>query len=104
VTLLKLEHDQYDGKYYISSQNDLYQVDHWVRFIPFWPFASLMVRTWQSIAAALCILGTVLFWPVTLIEGRFAPYIRFGGEEIKENAKKTIDVVKTPGRKNPRTH
>lgn len=54
------------GKYYIQKQDDLYQVDQWIRFIA--PGGWVLVWLWQAWATLFCVLGTWLLWPVTWVE------------------------------------
>lgn len=54
------------AKYYITSQNDLYQVDQFVRFVvqPWW-FGVMVIGLWHWLATMACIFGAVLGAPVT---------------------------------------
>jgi len=70
VTVLHLSHDTDKNKYYIKSQEDLYQSNEFVKF--FWPGGDTIVWVWQWIATLLCILGSALFFPVTWAEEKFA--------------------------------
>lgn len=69
TSVLKLEHDGDDGKYYIASQNDLYQADEWIRFIA--PGGWVLVHLWQFWATFFCLLGAVLLRPISLLEERW---------------------------------
>lgn len=64
--VLKLRHNKGDGKYYIASQNDLYQVDQWIRFIL--PGGWALVYLWHAWASLFSLLGTYVLWPVTWVE------------------------------------
>ena len=66
VTVLQLNHNKADGKYYIESQNDLYQVDQFIKFV--FPGGWLLVWLWQFWATAFCLLGAVALWPVSFVE------------------------------------
>jgi len=66
TTVLRLRQNQLDQKYYIQSQDDLYQVNEWVRFI--WPGGPLLVWLWQTFATLFCLLGAVFFLPVSWFE------------------------------------
>jgi hypothetical protein len=62
---------QTDGrsKYYITSQNDLYQTSEFVKFVfPWFGLATFGVMLWQFIATFFCIIGAVLGWPITWLE------------------------------------
>ncbi|KAH6717396.1 hypothetical protein BKA61DRAFT_719399 [Leptodontidium sp. MPI-SDFR-AT-0119] len=73
TTKLKLVHSEHDGKYYIKSQEDLYQTNELVKF--FWPGGASIIWLWQLFATGLCILGALLLAPVTWIEQRHANQI-----------------------------
>ncbi|KAF1983506.1 hypothetical protein K402DRAFT_309050, partial [Aulographum hederae CBS 113979] len=66
TTVLTLMHDKRDDRYYITSQNDLYQVDQFVRFFLFGGW--LLVWLWQFVATAFCVVGAVVGWPVSWVE------------------------------------
>ncbi|TKX20401.1 hypothetical protein C1H76_7211 [Elsinoe australis] len=51
------------GKWYITSQNDLYQTDQFMRFLV--PQLAWMVEVWQVIATWVCVVCSYLFEPVT---------------------------------------
>lgn len=54
------------GKYYITSQNDLYQTDQFIKFVL--PWLWMLVPLWQLFATYMCVLMSYLFYPVTWIE------------------------------------
>ncbi|CAF9905146.1 MAG: hypothetical protein HETSPECPRED_004892 [Heterodermia speciosa] len=54
--------------YFIQSQNDLYQVNEWIKFASPLGILSLFIFAWQLIATGLCVLGAITFWPVSWIE------------------------------------
>jgi hypothetical protein len=66
TSVLKLHHNRGDDKYYIASQNDLYQVDEFVKFVlpPGW----ILVWLWQFWATFFCLLGAFALQPVTWVE------------------------------------
>jgi hypothetical protein len=66
TTVIKLRKDESNGKYYILSQEDLYQTDQWVRF--FWFGGSAIVMIIQFIATLISVACTYLFRPVTWLE------------------------------------
>ncbi|RAR09096.1 bli-3 protein [Stemphylium lycopersici] len=66
TTVLSLRHSPSMGKYYIEKQDDLYQVDQWIRFVA--PGGWMLVWLWQAWATFFCVLGMWLLWPVTWIE------------------------------------
>ena len=52
------------SKYYITSQNDLYQVDQFVRFFAPWGVGSTIIAIWHWFATLCCIIGARLLQPV----------------------------------------
>ncbi|KAI9840193.1 MAG: hypothetical protein M1837_001865 [Sclerophora amabilis] len=66
VTVLDLTYESQRGVYLINSQEDLYQVNEYIKF--FLPGGSLIWTAWQWSATALCIVGALLLSPVTLWE------------------------------------
>ncbi|ORY63178.1 uncharacterized protein BCR38DRAFT_485944 [Pseudomassariella vexata] len=70
-------------KYYIRGQEDLYQVNEFVKFVA--PFGAHFVWTlWQWFATFLCIVGVVLFWPLTAVRN----YVLQKGAQWKLGAKR----------------
>ena len=51
------------AKWYIQSQNDLYQTDQFVKF--FMPHLAWIVPLWQYFATLVCIVASYVFAPVT---------------------------------------
>jgi hypothetical protein len=66
TTVLVLKHNRSDGKYYIQSQDDLYQIEEWVKFLV--PGSWVLVLAWQFLATVFCWMGTVALAPVTWVE------------------------------------
>lgn len=55
------------NKYYIHKQEDHYQFNEFVKFI--FPFGGdLVLAFWQIIVAFFCVVGAVLFAPITWLE------------------------------------
>jgi hypothetical protein len=63
-------HSEDESKYYIKSQEDLYQLNEVVKF--FWPGGATIIWFWQLAATGMCILGALILAPVTWIEQRHA--------------------------------
>jgi len=61
-------HPDKRNRYYIQSQNDLYQVNEWIKFISQFGVLSLFVLTWQLVATGFCVLGAAVMWPVSWVE------------------------------------
>lgn len=55
-------------KYLIQSQSDLYQVNEFFKFVSLFGILSFVILLWQFLATGLCVLGAVVFWPVTWFE------------------------------------
>lgn len=71
TTVLKLRKGD-DNKYYISSQDDLYQVDQFVRFGYPGILLAWIVHAWWALATLFCVIGALLFYPMTLLEEQWA--------------------------------
>jgi hypothetical protein len=57
------------SKYYITSQNDLYQTSEFVKFVlPWFGIGTIGVMLWQYTATFFCIVGAVLGLPITWLE------------------------------------
>lgn len=54
--------------YYIQSQNDLYQVNEFVKFVSQFGVLSGLLLLYQFVATALCVLGATILWPVSWVE------------------------------------
>lgn len=54
-------------KYYIKSQEDLYQTNEFVKFVLPWGIGETVVWLWQVVATLACVLGAMLFWPLTWV-------------------------------------
>lgn len=68
TTKLGLVHSEDDGKYYVKSQEDLYQLNEVVKF--FWPGGAMIIWFWQIFATAMCILGALMLAPFVWTEQR----------------------------------
>lgn len=66
VTVLQLKRSKQSDKYYIQSQNDLYQVNEILRFI--FLGGSSILWLLQIIATVFCVLGALILWPQTWVE------------------------------------
>ncbi|KAF2134560.1 hypothetical protein P153DRAFT_4623 [Dothidotthia symphoricarpi CBS 119687] len=95
TTVITLQRNEGDGKYYIAEQNDLYQVDQFVKFVA--PGSWVLVWLLQFWATFFCVLGTVAGIPITWVEENWLGYV---GGNIKRNGKRQrgemrrLDVVK----------
>ncbi|ETN39883.1 uncharacterized protein HMPREF1541_06109 [Cyphellophora europaea CBS 101466] len=52
-------------KYYIQSQNDLYQTNEFIKFVAPWGVGSTIVILWQIFATLMCVVGAMILWPLT---------------------------------------
>jgi hypothetical protein len=57
--------DNSEEKWYIISQEDLYQTDEVVKF--FWPGGSWVLWAFQLFATFMCIVGALMLAPVTWV-------------------------------------
>ena len=55
-------------KYFIKSQNDLYQVNEFMKFISMFGVLSAFVMLWQFAATGFCVLGAWALWPISWVE------------------------------------
>ena len=73
VTVLRLvrtpsSNSHYPPVYLIKSQNDLYQVNEFVKFFSVLHIVHLFAFIWQFIATAFCVLGALIFTPISWLE------------------------------------
>jgi hypothetical protein len=66
TTVIQLQQNRINKKYYIRSQNDLYQVDQWIRFLV--PGGWALIYLWHAWATFFCLIGTWALLPVTWVE------------------------------------
>jgi hypothetical protein len=52
-------------KYYIQSQNDLYQTNEFIKFLIPWGIGATLVMAWQLWATFMSVIGAFLGKPVT---------------------------------------
>ncbi|KAF2650955.1 hypothetical protein K491DRAFT_696856 [Lophiostoma macrostomum CBS 122681] len=90
TTVLKLVHNKGDGLYYIRSQNDLYQVDQWVQFIPFFLGARPIVLFLHALGTIASVICAYLFWFVTAAEERYA---QDGGKAKNNDNEGSVDGI-----------
>jgi hypothetical protein len=69
-----------NGKYYIQSQEDLYQLNEVVKF--FWPGGATIIWLWQIFATILCILGALILAPMTWMEQRHANQVSVSKKKV----------------------
>lgn len=97
-------HDPAKRLYYIKAQNDLYQVDEFVKFFSVLRLVWLAVRIWQFVATAFCVLGAYVGAPVTWAEeravgrdasvrGRDGTMHRVGGREVLHEVRDEVVVL-----------
>ena len=55
-------------KYYIQSQNDLYQTSEWIKFVVPFGIGVTFTMMWQFFATILCVIGVIAGWPLTWVE------------------------------------
>lgn len=70
VTVLHLSYHSDKNKYFITSQEDLYQSNEVVKF--FWPGGATVIWAWQWVATFACILGSLFLYPITWAEEKIA--------------------------------
>lgn len=61
-------------RYYIASQEDLYQTSEFVKFFLPYGIGVVFVMVWHAFSTAGCVLGAMFLWPVAWLEERmFGP-------------------------------
>ncbi|KAI5367685.1 hypothetical protein Slin15195_G028160 [Septoria linicola] len=65
TTVLQLTHKPGSRKYYIKSQNDLYQVDQFFQFFAPWRIGTAIVLFWHFWATLFCVVLASLGKPFT---------------------------------------
>lgn len=55
-------------KYYIQSQNDLYQTSEWIKFVVPFGVGVTLLMVWQFLSTILCTIGAIVGWPITWLE------------------------------------
>jgi len=70
VTVLQLVKQKHYSppRYLIRSQNDLYQVNEFVKFGSQFGILSVLVMAFQVFATGLCVLGAGVLWPISWLE------------------------------------
>lgn len=68
TTELQLVRPPSSRKYYIQSQNDLYQNDQLIRFLMPWGVGNLFVHIWQYSSTLMCVWGAFLLAPMTRLQ------------------------------------
>lgn len=86
------EDTKFDGdqktKYWISSQEDLYQTAEFVKFILPFGIGVFVVFVWHVLATAGCVLGSLVLSPVTWAEEKFSLK-----KEVHENSGHNVSEV-----------
>ncbi|KAL5691622.1 hypothetical protein EMGR_006778 [Emarellia grisea] len=80
--------------YYITKQEDLYQVSEWIKFLV--PHVGhLFVLAFQSFATLFCLLGVVILYPIMwLEERRVIPYKILRKGNLVYNIERKIPEIK----------
>jgi hypothetical protein len=113
VTVLQLVRDESDKsnkKYYIRSQNDLYQTDQFIKFVFPWGGEHL-VLLWHFIATFFCVLAALIFAPFTQLMQAYSERQNQGSSQqsqkslperqkpLTSQAKDVVSDLKTNGAK-----
>lgn len=75
------EADKPKELYFIKSQNDLYQVNEFVKFVDIFRIVLAALFVWQWAATFFCMIGASVLWPVTWIEQNAAGKVGPRGNE-----------------------
>jgi hypothetical protein len=73
VALKEKNHNGQSGqkaikKYYIQSQNDLYQSSEWMRLVLPYGIGAILLETWQFMVTILCVIGAVSGRPISWMQ------------------------------------
>jgi hypothetical protein len=86
TTKLLLQYNEQDSKYYIKSQDDLYQTTEFSKFV--WFGIWRLVWVWQFLSTVICLLLAYLGAPISWLEERY----QVG--EVKNLPKRTGHALK----------
>lgn len=79
--LVDLRNDEAENvRYWIQSQNDLYQTTEWIKFLIPWGIGVFLLIVWQFFSTFLCVAGTKSYELVTWIPRKFFPQLFNNGE------------------------
>lgn len=97
TTVLQLVHKPGSRKYYIQSQNDLYQVDQFFQFFAPWGIGTAIIMFWHFCATYFCVILAFLGKPITsLMESRWEhkqrTHLRTNGVNGRESARASTEV------------
>lgn len=56
-----------EGQYLIAKQEDLYQVNEWIKFIVPFGIGEALVSLWQLFASTVCVAGSIVLFPLVWI-------------------------------------
>ncbi|KAK4651486.1 hypothetical protein QC762_603280 [Podospora pseudocomata] len=81
---------QGDVKYYITHQEDLYQVTEFLKFISLAP-GSMMYGIWQVCAAVFCVFGAILLGPLMQLAYEAVGIGKQKGRELRQEGREVMD-------------
>ena len=96
TTVLRLTYDKRTNRYHIKSQDDLYQVNEFVKFV--WLGGPIIVWIWQFFATIMCLLGAALFWPISYVEESQQNSDENGPTSLIEESQALVKDVKVSAR------
>ena len=97
TTVLHLTRSPTSKKYLIRSQNDLYQVDQFVRFFLPWGMGSTLVSLWHAWATFFCVVLAWIFAPFLRLEQAWAERRTKGAETGLMKTVSRIEEVRMRG-------
>lgn len=63
------QHTEGRTKYYIQSQQDMYQTSEFIKFVlPWFGIGTITIMLWQFIATFFCVVGAIMLWPISWLE------------------------------------
>ena len=77
-------------RYYIASQEDLYQTSEFIKFFLPYGIGVVLVMVWHAFSTAGCVLGAIFLWPVAWLEERMFGRLRghFEPERVEPTSKR----------------
>ncbi|KAK4199638.1 hypothetical protein QBC40DRAFT_340374 [Triangularia verruculosa] len=84
------QHGQGNVKYYITHQEDLYQVTEFLKFISLTP-GSMVYGTWQLFSAFLCVIGAIVLGPLMEMFFGAVGLGKQKGQELRREGREAVD-------------
>ncbi|KAK0672306.1 hypothetical protein QBC41DRAFT_243954 [Cercophora samala] len=77
-------------KYYITHQEDLYQVTEFLKFISLAP-GSMMYGTWQLFSTVMCVVGAIILGPLMQLLFEAVGIGKQKGRELRQEGREVVE-------------